>query len=101
MALVPSTKICGAPVNGRDGRALGVITDFMIDHTTGHLTYAVLSHGGLLGIGEKLFAVPWKAFTVDPIHHSLTLDATANDLNAARGIDKDAWPAHPPENWLA
>ena len=101
MALVASTKICGAAVVGRDGQALGTITDFMLDHATGHLTYAVLSHGGLLGIGEKLFAVPWDAFTVDPVHHTLMLDATPDHLAAARGIDKDAWPADAPADWLA
>lgn len=93
MALVPSSKICGAAVSARDGTALGSITDFMVDHATGHLTYAVLSHGGVLGVGEKLFAVPWSAFTVDPVAHTLSLDTTAERLSAAKGISKDAWPA--------
>ena len=101
MALVPSTKICGAPVTDRDGAALGSITDFMVDHATGNLAYAVLSHGGVLGVGEKLFAVPWAAFTVDPLAHTLSLDTTADRLAAAPGIDKDAWPAEPPTDWLA
>lgn len=101
MALVPSTKICGAPVTGRGGEALGAITDCMIDHASGQLSYAILSHGGMLGIGEKLFAVPWEAFTVDPIHHTLILDVTPNELAAATGVDKDAWPADAPADWLA
>ncbi len=93
MTLVPSSKICGAPVTARDGTALGSITDFMVDHATGELNYAVMSHGGLLGVGEKLFAVPWRAFTVDPVAHTLSLDTTAERLSSVQGINKDAWPA--------
>ena len=101
MALFASTKICGAAVTSTDGTALGTITDFMVDHDTGAIIYAVLAHGGLLGVGEKLFAVPWSAFIVDPLAGALTLNVAADALDAARGIDKDAWPAEPPRDWLA
>ena len=101
MALLPSTKICGAAVSGTDGSALGTITDFMVDHDTGALVYAVLAHGGVLGVGEKLFAVPWEAFIVDPLAGALTLNASAASLNAATGIDKDAWPTEARADWLA
>ncbi len=101
MALLPSTRICGAAVTGADGAALGSITDFMIDHEHGGIAYAVLSHGGVLGLGEKLFAVPWSAFAVDPVAGSLTLDTTADRLAAGSGIDKDAWPTTAPRDWLA
>lgn len=101
MALLPSTKICGAPVTATDGSAIGTITDVMLDHDTGGIAYAVLAHGGVLGVGEKLFAVPWTEFIVDPVAGALTLNVTPAALEAAQGIDKDAWPAHPPETWLA
>ncbi len=101
MALLPSTKICGAPVTSSDGTALGTITDVMIDHEHGGIAYAVLAHGGVLGVGEKLFAVPWHAFTIEPVAGALGLDVAPQALADAAGIDKDSWPAHPPENWLA
>ncbi len=101
MALLPSTKICGAAVTASDGTPLGTITDFMIDHEAGGIAYAVLAHGGLLGVGEKLFAVPWSAFTIEPLAGSLHLDITPERLGAGRGIDKDAWPTTAPRDWLA
>jgi len=101
MALIASTKICGATVTATDGTAIGTVTDFMIDHEAGGIAYAVLAHGGMLGVGEKLFAVPWAAFAVDPLAGSLHLDVTTQALDNAAGIDKDAWPTHPPEDWLA
>ena len=101
MALLPSTRICGAAVTDTKGEPLGTITDFMVDHEHGGIAYAVFARGGLLGIGEKLFAIPWNAFTVEPLAGSIQLDVTAAALDAAKGIDRDVWPAHPLKDWLA
>ena len=101
MALLPGTKICGAPVATPGGETLGTIADVMIDHESGSIAYAVLAHGGLLGVGEKLFAVPWTALGTDPASGALTLDVGPAALAAATGIDKDAWPASVPGNWLS
>ena len=59
-----STLIHDRVVN-LDGEEIGRIEELMIDVTTGRVAYAVLSHGGILGIGSKLFALPWSALTVD------------------------------------
>ena len=101
MALLPTTRICGAKVISSEGESLGSITDVMIDSATGAIAYAVLAHGGLLGAGEKLLAVPWAEFQADPAHATLTLAATPAELDAASGIDKDAWPTEPPADWRA
>lgn len=100
MPLVAATKLCGAQVLGRSGDALGTITDFMADCEGGRIAYAVLAHGGVLGIGEKLFAVPWSALQPLP-EGRFRVEASADQLNAAAGINKDAWPAEAPEDWLA
>lgn len=34
----------------------------MLDLEGGRIAYAVLSFGGVLGVGNKLFAVSWSAF---------------------------------------
>jgi sporulation protein YlmC with PRC-barrel domain len=100
MALLPSTKICGTAVTSTDGTALGTITEVMIDHDTGAIGYAVLAHGGVLGVGEKLFAVPWTEFIIDPVAGTLMLNVGPAALDSAAGIDKDAWPAQTPDVWL-
>lgn len=100
MPLVAATMVCGAAVSGRDGAPLGTIRDVMFDSEGGGIGYAVLAHGGVMGVGEKLFAVPWEELrALDD--GSFEADASAEDLAAAQGIDKDAWPASAPADWLA
>jgi hypothetical protein len=52
--------------NGNDEK-LGDIKEFMLEMDTGTVAYAVLSFGGFLGLGEKLFAVPWDALELDTV----------------------------------
>jgi len=55
----------GNDVYNSAGEELGSIKDIMIDVPRGRVAYAVLSRGGVLGIGDKLFAIPWGALTLD------------------------------------
>jgi len=71
---------------------LGKIEDLMIDLEHGRVAYAVLSFGGFLGLGNKLFAVPWEALTVRPHEHAFVLNVSKETLGKAEGFDKDDWP---------
>jgi hypothetical protein len=64
----------------------------MIDLEQGRVAYAVLSFGGFLGIGDKLFAVPWRALRIDEAEHEFILDMDRDALADAPGFDKDNWP---------
>jgi sporulation protein YlmC with PRC-barrel domain len=99
MPVRAASAICGARVSGRDGTDLGSITEIMLDTETGTVAYCVLSHGGVLGLGEKLLAVPWEALS--ETDEGFALDAEKAQLSAATGIDKDAWPPAAPRDWLA
>jgi sporulation protein YlmC with PRC-barrel domain len=55
----------GNDVVNAQGEKLGDIKSIMIDVPSGRVAYAVLSSGGFLGIGDKLFAIPWRALTLD------------------------------------
>jgi sporulation protein YlmC with PRC-barrel domain len=79
-------------VKNNAGEDLGKIEEFMIDIPTGRIAYAVLSFGGFLGMGNKLFAVPWDAFTVDEVKHEFILNVDKKTLEDAPGFDKDNWP---------
>jgi hypothetical protein len=59
----------------------------------------VLSSGGFLGMGDRLFAVPWSAFTLDAEHERFILDMDVDRLKAAPGFDKDAWPNMADATW--
>lgn len=74
------------------GETLGHIKDIMIDVANGRVAYAVLSFGGFLGMGDKLFAIPWSALELDRENHAFVLDVDADRLEQAQGFDKDAWP---------
>ena len=71
---------------------LGDIKEIMLDMRSGRISYAVLSFGGFLGMGEKLFAVPWSALTLDTENKRFTLNVEKDRLENAPGFDKDSWP---------
>jgi sporulation protein YlmC with PRC-barrel domain len=85
-------------VNGA-GEDLGKIDDFMIDLRHGRIAYAVLSFGGFLGMGDKLFAVPWSALRLDQEHRYFVLDVPKERLEKAPGFDKNAWPDMDNADW--
>ena len=64
----------------------------MLDTATGKVCYAVLSFGGVLGIGSKLFAVPWNALKLDTEEKHFVLNVDKERLENAPGFDKDNWP---------
>jgi sporulation protein YlmC with PRC-barrel domain len=84
--------LTGDRVRNNAGDDLGKIEEIMIDLETGRVAYAVLSFGGFLGIGDKLFMVPWGAMTVDQSAHQFVLDVQRAQLEKAPGFDKDNWP---------
>lgn len=87
-----SSSLNGDKVYNAQGEHLGKIEDLMIDIENGRVSYAVLSFGGFLGIGDKLFAIPWGALRVDEDQEIVTLDIDKEMLEAAPGFDKDNWP---------
>jgi sporulation protein YlmC with PRC-barrel domain len=74
------------------GEDLGKIEDYMIDLDNGRIAYCVLSFGGFLGMGNKLFMVPWKALTLDTVKKRFILNVDKERLKQAPGFDKDNWP---------
>jgi sporulation protein YlmC with PRC-barrel domain len=87
-----STSLVGDKVVNPRGEDLGTIEDIMVDVTTGTVAYAVVSFGGFLGIGDKLFAMPWKSLRVDERNKNVVCDVAKKALEEAPGFDKDHWP---------
>jgi sporulation protein YlmC with PRC-barrel domain len=90
--VLSSTTICSDHVKNAAGEDLGKIEDLMIDLHSGRIAYAVLSFGGFLKMGNKLFAIPWDALKVDPINKVFILHVDKSQLENATGFDKDKWP---------
>jgi len=92
------TLIGDSVVNGAD-EDLGDIKEIMLDMQTGQVAYAVLSFGGFLGMGDKLFAVPWQALHLDTVNKRFVLDIDKDRMQNAPGFDKDAWPDMADARW--
>ena len=81
------------------GEKLGSVKEIMLDTRAGKISYVVLSFGGFLSIGEKLFAVPWGALTVDTENKRLVMDTNEERLKEAPGFDADNWPNMADPTW--
>ncbi|WP_082585870.1 PRC-barrel domain-containing protein [Hydrogenophaga sp. Root209] len=93
-----STLIGNDVFNDRD-EDLGEIREIMLDMHTGQVDYAVLSFGGFLGVGEKLFAVPWAALELDTTSRCFVLRVSKARLESAPGFDKQHWPDMADPEW--
>ncbi|RPJ69786.1 MAG: PRC-barrel domain containing protein, partial [Alphaproteobacteria bacterium] len=87
-----ASKIQGEKVVNRDNDTLGKIEDIMIDLQDGRIAYAVISHGGIIGIGSKHIPIPWQAFSLGARDHAFVIDIPKDVLDKAEGLDKDKWP---------
>lgn len=99
--VMSASTLEGDDVVNSAGENLGEIKEIMIDVPSGRVAYAVLSSGGLLGIGDKLFAIPWGALTLDTDRKCFILDVDAERLKAAPGFDKDHWPSMADPAWAS
>ncbi|NNE08844.1 MAG: PRC-barrel domain-containing protein [Gemmatimonadetes bacterium] len=89
----------GNAVRNPSGEDLGKIEEIMINAHSGHVAYAVLSFGGILGFGDKLFSIPWSLLSVDTENHCCVLDIDRKLLENAPGFDKDNWPNFSDMTW--
>jgi hypothetical protein len=85
--------VLDSQVTNIEGEDLGKIVSFGIDLDQGQIAYAVLSFGGLLGFGDKWFAVPWEALQYSQHDRKFILNVDKDFLKEAPGFDKDNWPS--------
>jgi len=98
-SVISAGTVTGDSVVNRKNEDLGKIEEIMLDPTSGRIAYAVLSFGGFLGMGDKLFAIPWSALELDTINKRFILDTPKQKLETAPGFDKDNWPDMADRAW--
>ena len=96
---VKASSIIGTDVVNPKGENLGDIKEVVIDPSSGKMAYAVVAFGGFLGMGEKLFAIPFSSFKYDAPRNDYILDIDKARLEAAPGFDADHWPSMSDEKW--
>jgi len=99
--LMGADTLIGDHVHNLQNEHLGTIKEIMLDMQTGHVAYVVMASGGVLKMGQKLFAVPWAALTLDTGHHRMLLNIDKDRIEAAPGFDKDHWPDMANQSWAA
>lgn len=97
--LMGAGTLIGDDVYNTKEEAIGDIKEIMLDTLSGTVVYAVVAAGGFLGMGSKLFAVPWKALKMDAANKRFTLDISKERMKDAPGFDKDHWPDMADPSW--
>jgi len=99
-SIVRGRDLADYSVRNPRGEDLGSIKDVVIDISEGCIAYAALSFGGIMGLGDKLFAVPWEALQYSAADDVFVLDVSKERLENAPGFDKDNWPTTAQREWL-
>src|ERR1035437_5707837 len=86
--VLSASSLKGDNVVNHQGEDLGKIEEIMIDLDRGRIAFAVLSFGGFLGMGDKLFAIPWQAFSVDTVQKRLVLNTKKELLKRRRDLTR-------------
>lgn len=91
--LIASNKVEGTHVYNHDGENIGSIYNFMVDKQSGKVSYAVMSFGGFLGLGERYYPLPWDTLTFDPELGGYVVTVTREQLDKAPSYaqDEDPW----------
>ncbi len=97
--LMGANTLIGDNVHNLQDEHLGEIKEIMLDMRTGKIAYAVLAHGGLFTIGEKLFAVPWSALKLDTENKRFVLNVQKERFENAPGFNSDQWPDMADSTW--
>ena len=87
-----ATSVIGDRVENPQGEELGKIDNLMINLQTNQIEYAVIEFGSFLGLGGKLFAVPFTELQVDPARKIFILNRDKDYLKESPGFDKSHWP---------
>jgi len=97
-----ASELMGLNIRSTNDENVGEVKDLRI-LPDGKIGYAVVSFGGFLGIGDKLFAVPFEALHIVKSSDNKLyahLDVTEQTLKAKQGFDKDHWPDKADETFM-
>ena len=87
-----ATSIIGDKVENLEGEALGKIDNLMISIQSGEIEYVVLEFGSFLGMGGKLFAVPYKHLYLNAEKECFILNRDKDSFKNMPGFDRNHWP---------
>lgn len=80
--LVPSDRVQGTPVYGRNGEKLGSIERLMLDKMTGKVAYAVVKTGGIFAAAHHHYPLAWDMLKYNPERESYDTSLSLNELHS-------------------
>ena len=90
--LIGSDKVEGTAVYGADDSKIGTIERVMIDKLSGRVSYVVLAFGGLLGLGNDHYPLPWQSLKYDTRLGGYVMGVTEEQLRGApKYSDEREW----------
>lgn len=98
-SVVKLEDVVGTDVKNHAGQDLGHVETLILDKLSGCVSYVVLSFGGFLGMGDKLFAMPWDIFSYDTNQDCYVINVDKKKLENSPGFDKDHWPDIKSSEW--
>jgi PRC-barrel domain len=90
--LIAGGKVMGTEVYNKDAENIGKIHDIMLDKKSGQAAYAVMSFGGLLGLGENYYPIPWRLLTYSPALGGYVVNLTRSQLDASPNYNEEVEP---------
>ena len=90
--LIASSKVEGTAVYNPQGEKLGSVSHFMVGKRNGRVEYAVMSFGGLFGMGGDFYPLPWDVLTYDTDKGGYVVDLTREQIEGAPSYARDQEP---------
>jgi sporulation protein YlmC with PRC-barrel domain len=89
---IMAKSFIGCSIENTDGVKIGTIKDVMINLQQSKIDYVIIHYGSILGLGGKLFAIPFYEFRQNATRNVFVLNRTVQYLNYFPGFDKSHWP---------
>jgi sporulation protein YlmC with PRC-barrel domain len=86
------SDLLGGTIYDTQDKDVGKMDDLMIDLQSGYLASAIMSAGGILGVGDKYYPLPLEVLSFDPVKKSFYLSVDKETVREAPAFDKDRLP---------
>ncbi|MFO0890046.1 MAG: PRC-barrel domain-containing protein [Isosphaeraceae bacterium] len=89
-----ASKVLGAKLQNAGSENLGSVEDLLLDRNS-RAAFAIIGHGGVLGIGENYIPVPWSKLKLTDRQDSgglvATIDSTKDQIEKAPLVKGDTY----------
>lgn len=89
LSLVSTDKMLSGKVTDKMGEDYGKISELLVDPASGKIAMAVLSYGGLLGMGDTKKLIPWVSLQMNPNTYDFQISVDKQMIDTAPALDAD------------